>query len=291
MKTNTGLIAGLVVSVLLAAVFAVLWYGAYEDNKLLTRKVNYLTHQLEGNFSLLQKIAQQLAETQKQLQDTQNQLRETQERLQDTSNQLKDTQARLAETQKQLQAVQNQLEQTQNRLKETQEQLRDTQNQLKDAQAQLSEVKAQLALLKTLMSSIISTTTAPTTGIKYDPQLAGKGRQYFSEIGCTACHSIKSLGISGGAVGPDLSKVLLGNPGAGGSVIGKFFKEKGLDNPAADPEKAAELLKEYLTNPPQYSTTMKTQVRAYKATYSNWATDQVPALVELLKEAAAKASR
>ncbi len=51
-----------------------------------------------------------------------------------------------------------------------------------------------------------STGTAPTTGIKYDPQ---KGRQYFSEIGCTACHYIKSLGISGGA---DLSK----NPGAGG---------------------------------------------------------------------------
>ncbi len=55
-----------------------------------------------------------------------------------------------------------------------------------------------------------STGTAPSAGIKYDPQ---KGRQYFSEIGCDACHSIKSLGISGGA---DLSKVLLGNPGAGG---------------------------------------------------------------------------
>ena len=133
--------------------------------------------------------------------------------------------------------------------------------------------------------------TAPTTEIKYDHQLAEKGRQYFSEIGCTACHSIKSLGISGGAVGPDLSKALLGNPGAGGSVIGRFFKEKGLDNPAANPEKAAELLKEYLTNPPPYSTTMKTQVMAYKASYSNWATDQVPALVEMLKEAAAKASR
>ena len=56
-----------------------------------------------------------------------------------------------------------------------------------------------------------STCTALTTGIKYDPQ---KGRQYFSEIGCDACHSIKSLGISGGAVGPD--KTLLGSPGAGG---------------------------------------------------------------------------
>jgi hypothetical protein len=72
MKTDTGSIAGLVMSLLLAAVFAVLWYGAYEDIKLLTGQANYLTQQLEGNFSLLQKIAQQLAETQKQLQDTQN---------------------------------------------------------------------------------------------------------------------------------------------------------------------------------------------------------------------------
>jgi cytochrome c2 len=135
-----------------------------------------------------------------------------------------------------------------------------------------------------------STGTAPTTGIKYDPQLAEKGKRYYSEIGCTACHSIKSLGISGGAVGPDLSKTLLGNPGAGGSKIGRFFKEKGLEDPAADPEKAAELVKEYLIDPPPYSTTMRTQVRAYKATYSDWDTDQVPALVELLKEAAAKAS-
>jgi hypothetical protein len=71
-RTNIGLIAGLVVSVLLAAVFAVLWFGAYEDIKLLTRKVNYLTLQLQGNLSLLQKTSQQLAEMQKQLQDTQN---------------------------------------------------------------------------------------------------------------------------------------------------------------------------------------------------------------------------
>jgi cytochrome c2 len=132
---------------------------------------------------------------------------------------------------------------------------------------------------------------APSAAIQYDPQLAEKGRRYFSEIGCDACHSIKSLGISGGAVGPDLSKTLLGNPGAGGSVIGKFFREKGLENPAADPEKAAELLKEYFINPPQYSTTMVRQVRSYKAMYSDWATDQVPALVEMLKEAAAKATR
>ena len=42
MRTNTGLIVGLVVSVLLAAVFAVLWFGAQEDNKLLTRQVIWM---------------------------------------------------------------------------------------------------------------------------------------------------------------------------------------------------------------------------------------------------------
>jgi len=138
MKTNLGLIAGLVVSLLLAAVFAVLWFGAYEDNNLLTNQVKYLTHQLEGNLSTLQKTAQQLAETQKQLQDTQNQ-------LQDTQNQLKDAQARLAETQKQLQDAQNQLEQTQ--------------KQLRDAQAQLSQARSQLALLETQKNQLINQLT------------------------------------------------------------------------------------------------------------------------------------
>jgi hypothetical protein len=102
MKTNTRLIAGLVVSVLLAAVFAVLWFGAQEDNKLLTRQVIYLTQQLEGNLSLLQKTSQQLAETQKQLQDAQNQLEQTQKQLQDAQAQLSQARSQLAllETQK-----------------------------------------------------------------------------------------------------------------------------------------------------------------------------------------------
>jgi biopolymer transport protein ExbB/TolQ len=138
MKTNTGLIVGLVVSVLLAAVFAVLWFGAQEDNKLLTRQVIYLTQQLQGNLSLLQKTSQQLAETQKQLQDTQKQ-------LQDTQNQLRDTQTRLAETQRQLQDAQNQLEQTQ--------------KQLRDAQAQLSQARSQLALLETQKNQLVNQLT------------------------------------------------------------------------------------------------------------------------------------
>jgi biopolymer transport protein ExbB/TolQ len=138
MRANTGLIVGLVVSVLLAAVFAVLWFDAQEDNKLLTRQVIYLTQQLQGNLSLLQKTSQQLAETQKQLQDTQKQ-------LQDTQNQLRDTQTRLAETQRRLQDAQNQLEQTQ--------------KQLRDAQAQLSQARSQLALLETQRNQLINQLT------------------------------------------------------------------------------------------------------------------------------------
>ncbi|MFZ8808207.1 MAG: hypothetical protein ACO2PN_08900 [Pyrobaculum sp.] len=138
MKTNTGLIAGLVVSLLLAAVFAVLWFDAQENNKLLTRQVIYLTQQLQGNLSLLQKTSQQLDETQKQLQVTQKQ-------LQDTQNQLRDAQARLAETQRQLRDAQNRLEQTQ--------------KQLRDAQAQLSQARSQLALLETQKNQLINQLT------------------------------------------------------------------------------------------------------------------------------------
>jgi uncharacterized protein YdhG (YjbR/CyaY superfamily) len=111
MRANTGLIAGLVVSVLLAAVFAVLWFSAQEDNKLLTRKVNYLTQQLQGNLSLLQKIAQQLAETQKQLQDTQNQLEQTQKQLRDAQAQLSQARSQLALLEAQKNQLVNQLTQ------------------------------------------------------------------------------------------------------------------------------------------------------------------------------------
>jgi hypothetical protein len=116
MKTNLGLIAGLVVSLLLAAVFAVLWFGAYEDNNLLMNQVKYLTHQLEGNLSTLQKTAQQLAETQKQLQDTQNQLQDTQNQLEQTQNQLRDTQAQLSQAEAQLTLLEIQKNQLVNQL-------------------------------------------------------------------------------------------------------------------------------------------------------------------------------
>lgn len=124
------------------------------------------------------------------------------------------------------------------------------------------------------------------SAIQYDTQLAQKGIDYFKSVGCTACHSIKSLGISAGAVGPDLSRALT-KPSA--QWLGRFYKEHGLDNPAADPQKAAQLLAQYLTNPPSYSNTMVSQVNAYKSLYGDqWEKDYVPALVEMMKMAATK---
>lgn len=144
-----------------------------------------------------------------------------------------------------------------------------------------------------------ATTPAPTTptqtpppqeggAIQYDPNLAQKGIQYFKEVGCTACHSIKSLGISGSAVGPDLSKTLI-SPATNVQGLARFYKENGLDNPAADPQKAAQLLAQYLTNTPSYSTTMVSLTNTYKSLYGDqWEKDYVPALVEMLKMAATK---
>jgi len=125
---------------------------------------------------------------------------------------------------------------------------------------------------------------ATTSSISYNAELANKGLSYFKEIGCTACHSINSLGVRGGAVGPDLSNALLG----GRDVLPRFYRENGLQNPAADPAKAAELLAQYLTQPPQYSTTMVSQIATFKRLYrEQWEKEYVPALVELMKMAAA----
>lgn len=133
-------------------------------------------------------------------------------------------------------------------------------------------------------------TPPPQVGgaIQYDPNLAQKGIQYFRELGCTACHSIKSLGISGGAVGPDLSKTLI-SPATNVQGLARFYKENGLDNPAADPQKAAQLLAQYSTNTPSYSTTMVSLTNTYKSLYGDqWEKDYVPALVEMLKMAATR---
>ena len=134
-------------------------------------------------------------------------------------------------------------------------------------------------------------TPPPSSGgvsIQYDAQLAQKGIDYFKSVGCTACHSVKSLGISGGAVWPDLSKALT-SPSTAVQGLARFYKENGLENPAADPQKAAQLLAQFLTNPPSYSTTMSSQVNAYKSLYGDqWEKDYVPALVEMMKMAATK---
>ena len=139
-----------------------------------------------------------------------------------------------------------------------------------------------------------SATTAPSTStsaqlIPYNATLASIGEKYFKSIGCVFCHSISSLGIQGGNVGPDLSKALLGNPGVPGDVLTQYFKEHGLTNPASNPQEAAQLIEQFLQNPPSYAGTMQAQVAAFKQQYSNW-TDIVKAIVEMLKEAADKAT-
>ncbi len=108
----------------------------------------------------------------------------------------------------------------------------------------------------------------------------------FRSVGCVACHAVRSLGVSGPPVGPDLSRALLGNPGVSGSVIGRYLAENGLEDPATDPEKAAQLIAQFLQDPPNYAPTMKAQVNTFKQTYPDWP-DKVKKIVEMLKWAAA----
>ncbi len=132
---------------------------------------------------------------------------------------------------------------------------------------------------------------APPAGVPeivYDENLAGVGLEVFRSVGCVACHAVRSIGVSGPPVGPDLSKTLLGNPGVSGSVIARYFAENGLEDPAADPEKAAQLIAQFLQDPPNYAPTMKAQINTFKQTYPDWP-DKVKAITEMLKWAAASA--
>jgi len=82
-----------------------------------------------------------------------------------------------------------------------------------------------------------------------------------------------------------LSKALFSNT----QWLGKYYKENGLQNPVADPAKAAEFLAQYLIQPPRYSTTMAGQVAAYKSLYGEqWEKEYVPAPRKMLKMAASR---
>ena len=159
----------------------------------------------------------------------------------------------------------------------------------------------------TITESPITATAAPTqttpagqaiTAIKYNEDLAKKGVEYFKQLACNACHTVKSAGIEvGGNIGPDLSKTLFGNVGvekgtAGGPIMQKYFEKNGLTNPAADPDKAAQLIAKFLAEGDKdLAPTMTTQLTAFKQQLgNNWTNIYIPALVEMFKMAAAKSS-
>jgi len=169
------------------------------------------------------------------------------------------------------------------------------------------EVKTQTKVITTTITETPVTvtgqltataSTTPTLKIQYNEQLAEKGVELFKEIGCNACHTVKSAGIDvGGNIGPDLSKALLGSVGveggtAGGPILSKYFEKYGLKDPTANLTKAAELLTQFLINgDSSLAPTMTTQIEAFKKQYGDkWAQEYVPALVEMLKMAAAKSS-
>jgi len=141
-------------------------------------------------------------------------------------------------------------------------------------------------------------TPGPTLKIRYNEQLAKKGVDLFKELACNACHTVKGAGVEvGGNLGPDLSKALLGSVGvekgtAGGPIMAKYFEKHGLKDPATDIDKAAELLALFLAQSDKdLAPTMTVQIEAFKKQHGDkWTQEYVPALVEMLKMAAAKSS-
>ncbi len=130
-------------------------------------------------------------------------------------------------------------------------------------------------------------------GVTVNEGLAQRGASLFStKYGCSACHAVSSLGVSGSAAGPDLSRVLVAEVPAGtrpeANSVAKWYAEHGRANPETKPDQAAELLSEFLEKPPAYSPVMQAQVQRLKGVAGGeeqWEKD-VQALVEFLKKAA-----
>ncbi|MBI2844175.1 MAG: c-type cytochrome [Armatimonadetes bacterium] len=134
--------------------------------------------------------------------------------------------------------------------------------------------------------------SVPKVAIAVDIELAEKGREMFTvTYGCTSCHAVKEAKVSGQATGPDLSGAMLAWVSLGQvNPIAQWFKEQGLKDPAAEPEKAADLLAKFLQSPPPYAKTMVSQTKQYMTRPGGekaWK-ETTLALVEFLKTTVAK---
>ncbi|MBP1932451.1 c-type cytochrome [Ammoniphilus resinae] len=62
--------------------------------------------------------------------------------------------------------------------------------------------------------------------VSAQPASASSGEgEIFVQRGCSACHAVSSLGVQGGATGPDLSKAYTNVPDKHGVPIEEFLKK------------------------------------------------------------------
>jgi hypothetical protein len=127
------------------------------------------------------------------------------------------------------------------------------------------------------------------TEVSFDEDLARRGEELYGRYGCSACHSVSSLGVSGGSAGPDLSRALFGEGTGAARPLPRWYSENGLSDPRSDPDEAAELLAEYLEQPPTYSPLMQGQIQRLKsaAGEEQWE-EEAEAMAEFLKKAAGR---
>ena len=97
----------------------------------------------------------------------------------------------------------------------------------------------------------------------------------FVKLGCTACHSVWSLGIEGGDRGPDLSRAYL--------RVAAWYGVR----PPLPSEEADEAVARFLLDPPSWAPTMRGVVSSLKSAYGeDYERIYVPGLVRALREAA-----
>lgn len=131
MNRVTSYLIALVLSILVAALFAALWYGAYTENTYLQKALD---------------------ETRAENQQLKTEVKSLSDQLNAKSRELSDTLLKLQEAQKQLEEKTQQLTEVQSQLDKARQDLATTRAELDRARAELANAKSQIADLTTRVS-------------------------------------------------------------------------------------------------------------------------------------------
>lgn len=144
-------LVALVLAVLVAAVFAALWYGAYTENKFLQKSLDEARAENQQLKAEVKSLSDQLNAKSRELSDTLLKLQEAQQQLQEKTQQLQQVQAQLDKAQQDLAKTRAELDRARTELASAQSQIAILNSQISSMQAELQKLNDKYQKLSQLV--------------------------------------------------------------------------------------------------------------------------------------------